>query len=76
MPTDGLEAGVRVSIHEAFRPLDNAADEAAAVANRQSLGEIDLKDVLAKITEDDAPRWMVVKQGMDHGPFSGASWST
>ena len=34
-------------------------------------GRVDLKDVLAKITEDDAPRWMVVKNGMDHGPFSG-----
>jgi len=76
MPRDhGVEApeiGARVSIHEAFRPsIEIDATEAAAAANRTSLGEVDLKDVLAKITEDDSPRWMVVKNGMDHGPFSG-----
>jgi serine/threonine protein kinase len=66
------QAGMRVSAHEEFR-LSVAIDEeeADAARNRTSLGEVDLKDVLAKITEDDAPRWMVVKQGMDHGPFSG-----
>jgi serine/threonine protein kinase len=66
------EVGARVSIHEAFRPsLQIDAAEADAARNRTSLGEVDLKDVLAKITEDDSPRWMVVKNGMDHGPFSG-----
>jgi hypothetical protein len=70
--SDAPEVGARVSIHEPFRPsMVIADDEAAAAANRQSLGEVALKDVLAKITEDDAPRWMVVKHGMDHGPFSG-----
>lgn len=69
---DAPEVGARISIHEAFRPsLEINAQEAAAARNRQSLGELDLKDVLAKITEDDSPRWMVVKHGMDHGPFSG-----
>jgi eukaryotic-like serine/threonine-protein kinase len=67
------EVGMRVSITDAFRPsvveLDDSELEAAR--ERRSLGEVDLKDVLAKITEDDAPRWMVVKNGMDHGPFSG-----
>jgi eukaryotic-like serine/threonine-protein kinase len=71
-PDDALEVGARVSIHEPFRPtLDIDPEEAEAARSRTSLGEIDLKDVLAKITEDDAPRWMVVKNGMDHGPFSG-----
>jgi serine/threonine protein kinase len=66
------QAGMRVSMHEDFR-VSMAIDESEAEAarSRSSLGEIDLKDALAKITEDDAPRWMVVKQGMDHGPFSG-----
>ncbi|MCA9600855.1 MAG: protein kinase [Myxococcales bacterium] len=31
----------------------------------------DLKGLLAQITENDAMRWMVVKDGLDHGPFSG-----
>ncbi len=31
---------------------------------------VDLSQMLAKITENDAPRWMVVKNGLDHGPFS------
>jgi hypothetical protein len=33
--------------------------------------DVDLGALLAKITENDAPRWMVVKDGLDHGPFSG-----
>jgi len=67
------EAGMRVSIGEAFRPSLVEVDigEIEAARERRSLGEVDLKNVLAKITEDDAPRWMVVKNGMDHGPFSG-----
>jgi hypothetical protein len=64
--------GARVSLHEPFRAsIEIDESEAEAARNRMSLGEIDLKDVLAKITEDDAPRWMMVKNGMDHGPFSG-----
>jgi hypothetical protein len=64
--------GARVSLHEPFRAsIEVDEGEAEAAKNRMSLGEIDLKDVLAKITEDDSPRWMMVKNGMDHGPFSG-----
>jgi serine/threonine-protein kinase len=65
------EVGSRVSIHESFRVSIVDAQEQEAARERRSLGEVDLKDVLAKITEDDAPRWMVVKHNMDHGPFSG-----
>lgn len=67
------EIGTRISLTDAFRPSIVEIDESdlAAARERRSLGEVDLKDVLAKITEDDAPRWMVVKNGMDHGPFSG-----
>lgn len=67
------EIGSRVSLGEAFRPSLVEIDESEFVAarERRPLGEVDLKDVLAKITEDDSPRWMVVKNGMDHGPFSG-----
>lgn len=72
-PSTAPEAGTRVSLSEAFRPSVVEIDESELLAarERRSLGEVDLKDVLAKITEDDAPRWMVVKNGMDHGPFSG-----
>jgi hypothetical protein len=65
------EVGSRVSIYDNFRVSVVDADEAAAARDRRSLGEVDLKDALAKVTEDDSPRWMVVKHGMDHGPFSG-----
>jgi eukaryotic-like serine/threonine-protein kinase len=67
------KVGQRVSINEQFRPSLVEVDigEIDAVRERRSLGEVDLKDVLAKITEDDAPRWMMMKNGMDHGPFSG-----
>jgi hypothetical protein len=36
---------------------------------RQS--EVDLDDLLKSVTENDAPRWMVEKDRLDHGPFSG-----
>lgn len=30
-----------------------------------------LEELVLRIQEDDAPRWMVAKDGLDHGPFSG-----
>jgi len=70
------KVGARVSIHEEFRAsLAHPPPPAEAAAPRMSTprvsGEVDLKDLLAKITENDAPRWMVVKDKLDHGPFSG-----
>jgi len=40
-----------------------------APAPRPSQG-VDLQQLIAQLTLDDAPRWMAVKDGMDHGPFS------
>ena len=61
------EVGARVSLAEPFRP-------SLAEAPRPSMadaGQVDLGKVLARITENDAPRWMAQKDGLDHGPFSG-----
>jgi len=56
--------GSRVSIHDEFRAsLPGGPGPAAA--------EVDLGALLAKVTENDAPRWMVAIDGLDHGPFSG-----
>lgn len=66
------QAGARVSIHEDFRvSMVDDEGEREAAEQRQSLGEVNLEDVLAKITENDSARWVVAKNGMDHGPFSG-----
>ena len=61
------QVGQRVSMHDEFRPSmpDPAAGRPSAPAS------VDLGALLAKITENDAPRWMVVKDNLDHGPFSG-----
>ena len=32
--------------------------------------EQELSTLMSKLTEDDAPRWMAVKDGLDHGPFT------
>lgn len=32
--------------------------------------EPDLAALTARLTQNDAPRWMAVKNGMDHGPFT------
>ncbi len=59
--------GQRVSMAEGFRaPAENAALDLGRAS-----AEVDLGAMLAKITENDAPRWMVAKDGLDHGPFSG-----
>jgi hypothetical protein len=33
-------------------------------------GPLDLGAVLARVTQNDAPRWMVTMDGLDHGPFT------
>lgn len=43
----------------------------AAPAMEPAGAEVDLGGLLAKITENDAARWMAVKDGLDHGPFTG-----
>jgi serine/threonine protein kinase len=57
--------GMRVSVHEGFR------ESAVSEVSQPIAAPVDLKSLLAKITENDAPRWMVVKDKLDHGPFSG-----
>lgn len=32
--------------------------------------EVSLAELTAKLTENDAPRWIAVKDGLDHGPFT------
>jgi len=65
-PSRTPSVGARVSIHESFRP-----PQAHGAAPPRVSVEVDLKSLLAKITENDAPRWMIVKNNLDHGPFSG-----
>jgi serine/threonine protein kinase len=45
-------------------PSATAARPAAAAAAD------DLASITARLTQNDAPRWMAVKAGMDHGPFT------
>lgn len=56
--------GQRVALDESFR---DGGPIVAPVAS----AEVDLGSLLGKITENDAARWMVVKDNLDHGPFSG-----
>ncbi len=60
----GPQVGARVALDQSFRPFQEATPPAAAA-------DVDLGGLLAKITENDAARWMVVKDNLDHGPFSG-----
>ncbi len=81
---DRPQVGQRVSIGEPFRaslahappqPFQPGAASTpsapGAAASGGAAEEVDLARLLAKITENDAPRWMAVKDGLDHGPFSG-----
>ncbi len=50
---------------------DPLAPREAPAPRSSEGGGVPLADLLQRITENDAPRWMVVKDGLDHGPFSG-----
>ncbi len=67
--------GQRISLHEEFRPSLPEASTAGEPLERLSLpsphAQVDLGTLLKKISENDAPRWMAQKDGLDHGPFSG-----
>jgi eukaryotic-like serine/threonine-protein kinase len=56
--------GARVAPPSAARPF---APVAAAPGGTRGPG---LAEITAKLTQNDAPRWMAVKDGMDHGPFT------
>lgn len=75
--------GQRVAASEQFRPSAPGAARATPAPAQpdapagtpagapSGAAAVDLASLLAKITENDAPRWMVVKDNLDHGPFSG-----
>jgi len=72
------KVGQRVAAGEQFRaslPGPMAAVSPAPTPDGppppMQSAEVDLGSLLAKITENDAARWMVVKDNLDHGPFSG-----
>lgn len=79
-PGGAPKVGQRVSIHEPFRPsmpggppprMSLPGAPPADAAAPAPAAEVDLGVLLSKITENDAPRWMLVKDKLDHGPFSG-----
>lgn len=50
-------------------PPSAAGPQPAARADAGPSGD-DLAAHTARLTQNDAPRWMAVKDGMDHGPFT------
>lgn len=52
-------------------PMPPPGPPAPEPAPAAAATEVDLGALLSKITENDAARWMVVKDRLDHGPFSG-----
>ncbi|MEO0321898.1 MAG: protein kinase [Myxococcota bacterium] len=71
----GLDTGLDIDIDvgSAPPPAPPAAPPAplAAPLAAPRASALDLGAVLSHITANDAPRWMLVKDGLDHGPFSG-----
>jgi serine/threonine-protein kinase len=62
--------GQRISLHEDFRASAISLVPDGPMSPTPS-AQVDLGGLLKKITENDAPRWMAQKDGLDHGPFSG-----
>ncbi len=63
--------GQRISIHDDFRPSAISLMPDGPMGAPTPSAQVDLGGLLKKITENDAPRWMAQKDGLDHGPFSG-----
>lgn len=68
-PNGAPQIGQRVSLHDDFRQSLPFAAPAAPAPVKSA--EVDLGAVLSNITQNDAARWMVEKDKLDHGPFSG-----
>ena len=75
-PPDGApQIGQRVSLHDGFRAQDVSRTSlpfgAPPTVQPVKSAEVDLGAILGTITQNDAARWMVEKDKLDHGPFSG-----
>ncbi|HET8939145.1 MAG TPA: protein kinase [Polyangiales bacterium] len=52
-------------------PVTIASDSPPANSQAPDTGPItDITDLTARLTSNDSPRWVAVKDGMDHGPFT------
>ncbi len=51
-------------------PMAAARPAAAAAPARAIEHGVDIAELTARLTKNDAPRWIAVKEGMDHGPFT------
>ncbi|MGB0678199.1 MAG: hypothetical protein ACPGUV_00890 [Polyangiales bacterium] len=67
----GETQGAVPSGHVAAGPLDAPRIAPAPAEATPAVQTVDLGAMLARITDNDAPRWMVVKDKLDHGPFTG-----
>lgn len=65
--------GRRVAANAQFRDVTPAPapNTLLALSGGDEAPALDLSTAVARATEDVVPRWMVVKDGLDHGPFSG-----
>lgn len=66
---DRPRVGQRVSAGESFRA--SLVDGLPAGGGEMRASMVDLTSTLSRITEKDSSRWMLVRDGLDHGPFSG-----
>ncbi len=48
----------------------HATTSASIPASINGIQGGDLQMVMQRLTQNDAPRWMLIKEGLDHGPFS------
>lgn len=64
---------IPVEVRTSFAPNEGGLLGSIAQASSSAglTNDDELAEHLAKVTENDAHRWMVVKGGIDHGPFSG-----
>jgi eukaryotic-like serine/threonine-protein kinase len=46
------------------------ASELPAANSQTSTGVTDITELTTRLTSNDTPRWVTVKDGMDHGPFT------
>jgi hypothetical protein len=68
-PGAGPRAGAARPIDDMAPAATAAAPAAAPAGKKAAAGKINLDDIISSLDDQDAEKWMVTRDGMDHGPF-------
>jgi eukaryotic-like serine/threonine-protein kinase len=69
-PPNVLRAPAQTPVASPAPAVGGTPAQARPQASAPAQAGVDIGELTARLTKNDAPRWMCVKNGMDHGPFT------